>query len=749
MAFDPEWPDARLNYPKSALPQMFKPIANFLHRTPWWALFLLGLLTLVLLGAFTAPIRVIELEKSGDSPEMNRAIKREIDSAFGESALSVAENIVKALEARSGDPARREELQRALEEIRTARGELRDAGREAKVAVREAQQAAKEAALEIAMEARESAKETRRGLVEARKEAVRAMKEAGVTDEEVLKSLDDSIKEAKEAEQAAQNALQEARKGKKRDLTIDLGLGLRKDKPHLDIQLGDKAGDKPGVSISADAGGVDKKITIPVAPGLPGGTDKGQGSAAKAPVEPLAPAEHVAPAAPLAPKAPSTVAAPVPPKVPTVIVKPLSPELRQQIRDKVTGDFYRIGLGAGMILLFIPLFVIAMIAKVFIDRARAAQRLAELKKKEAEFHNMNRQVTEAKLQALQAQVEPHFLYNTLANVQALTEADPPAAGQMVGHLIEYLRSALPKMRENTSTVGQEVELVRAYLNILKMRMGSRLDFAVDVPAELMALSFPPLMLPSLVENAIKHGLEPQREGGRIDIVATRVGQTLKLAVRDTGKGLGESDSSGSGVGLANIRERLHALYGDQGKLLLEGNIPRGVVATVEIPLGAAQPAGNASSAARAQAPAAARASMPSRVLAGVGKAHSVWTKVLSFTFLSAIVILAVLLGIGIVGISTGWLPVHVGATRLHGAEGMLVGSVGLLVVALLLVAVFYGLGVLFAALAVFIPVVILISLLPPLAPFILVGLVIYWIVRSKKSKKATVASASSSPGKSV
>jgi hypothetical protein len=226
-------------------------------------------------------------------------------------------------------------------------------------------------------------------------------------------------------------------------------------------------------------------------------------------------------------------------------------------------------------------------------------------------------------------------------------------------------------------------------------------------------------------------------------------------VRDTGKGLVESGNSGSGVGLANIRERLHALYGDQGKLLLEGNLPDGVVAAIEIPLVAAQPAERPSSAAAtARAPAAARASMPSRVLAGVGKVHSVWTKVLSFTFLSAIVILAVLFGIGIVGISTGWLPVQVGETQLHGAEGMLVGSVGLLVVfgvlvlvALLLVAVFYGLGVLVAALAVFIPVVILISLLPPLAPFILIGLVIYWIVRSKKNKNATAASESSSAGK--
>jgi hypothetical protein len=720
---------------------MFRPIANFLHRTPWWALFLLGILTLVVLGAFTTPMRVIQLEKSGDSPEMNRAIKREIDSAFGESALTVAENIVRALEARSSDPSRKDELQRALEEISAAREELRDASREAKAKVREAEQAAREAAIEIAIEARDAAKETRRSLIEARKEALQAMKESGVTDQKALQALDDSIKAAKADEQAAQNAIKEARKGMRKDLTADLG--LRKDKPSLDIQIGGKAGDKPGVSISADSEGVDQKFAVPPVPDTSAEGDKMPAPVPKAPVAPRAPA------------APTSAAAPSPPRTPAVAS--LTPELRKQIRDKVSGDFYRIGLGAGMILLFIPLFIIAVIAKVFIDRARAAQRLAELKKKEAEYHNMNRQVTEAKLQALQAQVEPHFLYNTLANVQALTEADPPAAGKMVGHLIEYLRSALPKMREHSSTVGQEVELVRAYLNILKMRMGLRLDFAVDVPADLMTLPFPPLMLPSLVENAIKHGLEPQREGGRIDIVAARAGQMLRLEVRDTGKGLGESGNSGSGVGLVNIRERLHALYGDQGKLLLQGNVPAGAVAAIEIPLDVAQ-ANVAFVAAAAQVPAAAaaRVSMPSRVLAGVGKVHSVWTKVLSFTFLSAIVILAVLFGIGIVGISTGWLPVHVGGTQLQGAEGMLVGSVGLLVafgalvlVALLLVAVFYGLGVLLAALAVFIPVVILIAVLPPLAPFILLGLVIYWIVRSKKTKNAAAAAASSSPGKGV
>src|SRR5205814_8787937 len=134
----------------------------------------------------------------------------------------------------------------------------------------------------------------------------------------------------------------------------------------------------------------------------------------------------------------------------------------------VSGDLRRMGVGAGLILLFIPIFIPTVIAKIFIDRARAAQRLAEAKKQESEFHRMSQQVTEAKLQALQAQVEPHFLYNTLASVQALTEVDPQRANQMTGHLIQYLRSALPKMRESVSTVAQEMELARDYLNILQM-----------------------------------------------------------------------------------------------------------------------------------------------------------------------------------------------------------------------------------------------------------------------------------------
>jgi hypothetical protein len=309
------------------------------------------------------------------------------------------------------------------------------------------------------------------------------------------------------------------------------------------------------------------------------------------------------------PALPDGTSIPVPP------LPPLTPEMRDDIHKRVTGDLRRIGVGAGLILLFIPLFILAVVSKFFIDRSRASLRVADDKRREAEFHRMSQQVTEAKLQALQAQVEPHFLYNTLASVQALTEVDPQRANTLTGHLIMYLRNALPKMRESISTVGQEVELVRSYLNILKMRMGDRLNFEIEVPKELENAPFPPLMLPTLVENAIKHGLEPLREGGTIVVKALGVAPSgtgsdsrdgvIRMSVADTGKGFADS-VSGSGVGLANIRERLAAIYGDKAKLTLEENQPRGVVSAIEVPRD-----GTAHSAARQPRSPAIRSSRPS------------------------------------------------------------------------------------------------------------------------------------------
>ena len=426
---------------------------------------------------------------------------------------------------------------------------------------------------------------------------------------------------------------------------------------------------------------------------------------------------------------------------------PLPPELKREIRKKVTGDLYRIGVGAALILLFIPLFVITIVSKFYIDRSRAALGVAEAKRKEAEYHRMSQQVTEAKLSALQAQVEPHFLYNTLASVQALTEVDPQQANAMTGHLIQYLRNALPKMRESVSTVGQEIELVRAYLNILQMRMGKRLAFEIDVPLELMDAPFPPLMLPSLVENAIKHGLEPQREGGTVTIRASSNG-TLRVSVIDTGRGFAET--LGAGVGLTNIRERLAALYGDAGKLTLEAHEPRGVQATIEVPREGTRPKSGTGPIPLGAEPAAAMPAAPqtatAKTLAVMGSAERAWRKGLSFAFIVLVVLAAVFAGLGIVGVATGVLPVHIGDDTVGGATGALIGTAGIaaafavVVLALAIVlAVVYGLGFLFVGLAIFIPLVMLISLVPAVAPFVLVGLGIWWLVRRSRRKAAAAA----------
>ncbi len=194
---------------------------------------------------------------------------------------------------------------------------------------------------------------------------------------------------------------------------------------------------------------------------------------------------------------------------------------------------------------------------------------------------LDRQAIEARLQTLQAQIEPHFLFNTLANVRLLYEVDKPRARLLIQDLGDYLRAALPQMRETTSTLGREVSLALAYLRVLAVRMGDRLQFEVAVPAELEGASFPPMMLLTLVENAIKHGLNPRTGGGRITIRAERVTSGLRIVVADDGVGFRKS--RGGGVGLANTRTRLVTLYGDAASLHLEANSSRGVAAIIELP----------------------------------------------------------------------------------------------------------------------------------------------------------------------
>ncbi len=220
-------------------------------------------------------------------------------------------------------------------------------------------------------------------------------------------------------------------------------------------------------------------------------------------------------------------------------------------------------------------------ATVLVYREQAARAEADIARADSQRQQLEKQVLEARLKLMQAQIEPHFLFNTLANVQHLVEANPPVAARTLESLITYLRAALPEMREGGTTLGREADMARAYLEIQQIRMGSRLTFSVDIPPHMRDQSFPPMMLMTLVENAVKHGIDPLQTGGDIRVSATRAGDgTLDVRVTDNGQGL--SHSHGMGIGLQNIRERLTALFGKDAKLLLEENAPRGLVARIVV-----------------------------------------------------------------------------------------------------------------------------------------------------------------------
>ncbi|UMR28522.1 histidine kinase [Massilia sp. MB5] len=189
----------------------------------------------------------------------------------------------------------------------------------------------------------------------------------------------------------------------------------------------------------------------------------------------------------------------------------------------------------------------------------------------------------AELKALQAQVEPHFLYNTLANTRYLARHDPQKAVQMLDHLIAYLHSALPDMRSHASTLARECELAEHYLALMAIRFGERLSFKVAYPATLGAREMPPLLLMSLVENAIRHGVEPQPGAVHVEVAALAAGSHLQIMVSDNGAGL-ETTAMGSGVGLRNLRERLAARYGGNARFDLRAGAHGCTEAELLLPL---------------------------------------------------------------------------------------------------------------------------------------------------------------------
>ncbi|MBA4175566.1 MAG: sensor histidine kinase [Leptothrix sp. (in: Bacteria)] len=250
----------------------------------------------------------------------------------------------------------------------------------------------------------------------------------------------------------------------------------------------------------------------------------------------------------------------------------------------------RVGIGDFM-MQFTLLWVLgsAILKYTYKSRIQAEVKAAQATET-AEAESLKRQVVEARMAAMQAQVEPHFLFNTLASIDHLIETDPARASQMQKNLIALLRASMPTMREASGgdgngvrDLGRELAVIRPYLEILKVRMEERLSTDVQVPDGLLSAEFPPMMIQTLVENAIKHGLEPKAEGGSLHLKAEIVHGKLQVTVADTGLGFGKAATAGTGVGLANIRERLQLLYGPRATLTVTENRPSGTVVTVTVP----------------------------------------------------------------------------------------------------------------------------------------------------------------------
>jgi hypothetical protein len=200
-----------------------------------------------------------------------------------------------------------------------------------------------------------------------------------------------------------------------------------------------------------------------------------------------------------------------------------------------------------------------------------------------ERSELERQALDARLHLLQAQTSPHFLFNTLANVQALVDAGSPQASNVLRNLIAYLRAAVPLLHEPAATIGRELELVRPYLELMQMRMPDRLQYAMKIDPAALEVRCPPTTLLTLVENAVRHGIDPSEEGGRIDIDIERLRERCVVRVTDTGAGVHES-ANGLGTGLTTLRERLQLIFGDAAQVRLTSAASRGVAVEIDLPV---------------------------------------------------------------------------------------------------------------------------------------------------------------------
>jgi hypothetical protein len=327
---------------------------------------------------------------------------------------------------------------------------------------------------------------------------------------------------------------------------------------------------------------------VPGVPGVPG-----------APDAPDAPSADV-PAAPPAPPAPpsrggggagtvnvnpngDSVHIELPPQIGEELSNAIEAAVEDAAEQKVTRYHKQ---ASTWFMNFVLLLLLALFGtKALVGGKKRADAEARIANDAAEREAMQRQLSETKMQMMQAQVEPHFLFNTLASVEHLIRVDPPRASAMQRSLIQYLRAVLPQMRDNAvvTGLGREVDMVRAYLDLLKMRMEERLTVDLQIPDGLRSAAFPPMMLQSMVENAIKHGLECKPEGGTLKIVAEVADSQLRVTVTDDGVGFGVMPSDGTGLGLQTIRDRLRMLHGEAGRLHIGASSPSGVIATIEVP----------------------------------------------------------------------------------------------------------------------------------------------------------------------
>ena len=355
---------------------------------------------------------------------------------------------------------------------------------------------------------------------------------------------------------------------------------------------------KPGVQHKGSGDGVDisideRGVHISTRSAAPA-------AAASAPATPSSEAAPAVPALPALPSVPG-VTIKLPPGADAQTVKDAVEEARQELLDALEGArqeaqdaadaqrprVVRHKLGEPLMPLTMWFILFSIIIKLSYKGKVQAEAKAAQATEVAEAESLKRQVIEARMAAMQAQVEPHFLFITLASIEHLIETDPVRAGKMQRNLIALLRATMPTMREanaqGTRDLGRELAVIRPYLEILKVRMEERLQTEINVPDGLLSAEFPPMMLQSLVENAIKHGLEPKADGGLLRVSAEVQHGKLAVTVADTGLGFGKSATAGTGIGLSNIHERLALLYGDKASLTVAETAGGGTSVTITVP----------------------------------------------------------------------------------------------------------------------------------------------------------------------